>query len=110
MDLNSYYAVRPGTLFRREDFGGIVYQRASDRLHFIKSRLAMALLELAGTGTVLEIAARAAAGAPGEKAVREHILTTLRRLEEMGIVHELEYKDGASESARVPDLADNRQM
>jgi putative mycofactocin binding protein MftB len=41
MHLNSHYAVGPGTMFRREDFGGIVYQRAGDRLHFIKSRLAM---------------------------------------------------------------------
>jgi hypothetical protein len=40
--------------------------------------------------------------------MREHILTTLGRLEEMGIVHELEYQDGAPEGARVPDLADNR--
>lgn len=108
MHLNSHYAVRAGTMFRREDFGGIVYQRTGDRLHFIKSRLAMELLELAGTGTVLEIAARISAGAPAEQTMREHILTTLRRLEEMGIVHELEYQDGAPEGASVPDLADNR--
>lgn len=112
MNLDSHYAVPAGTKFRDEDFGGVVYQRTGDRIHFITSRLAVRLLSLAGTGTVREIAARIAAGSinENEQVIREHILKTLGYFEELGIVHELEHRDNAAESAHMPDLADHKQV
>jgi len=110
LNLDSYYQVPAGTKFRDEDFGGVVYQRTGDRLHFITSRLAIRLLALAGTATVREIAARIAVGSINKQVIREHILRTLGYFEELGIVHELEHQDNAAESAHMPDLADHQQV
>lgn len=88
MNMDSQYAVPAGIHFRREDFGGIVYRRRDDRLFFLKSPLALELLELAGVSTVREIAARVAAGTKSEQAVRDHVLKALCALEELGIVYE----------------------
>ncbi|BAF58774.1 MAG: mycofactocin biosynthesis chaperone MftB [Pelotomaculum sp.] len=110
MKPDSRYALRAGTRFRHEDFGGIVYQRDADRLHIIRSRLAVRLLTLAGTGTVNEIAAGLAAGSSNEKAVRDRVLEALCRLEELGIIYEIQHLDNAAEGAGMPDLADHRQV
>lgn len=110
MNLDSRYVLPAGTKFRYEDFGGIVYQRNGDRLHFITSRLAARLLSLAGTGTVREIAAGIAAGLPEGEAVREHIVKILCYLKELGIIDELGHRSGAAEGAGMPDLADHKQV
>lgn len=88
MNLDSQYAVPAGIHIRREDFGGLVYRRRDDRLFFLNSPLAIQILELAGTGTVGEIAARIKAGGADEQAVREHVLKVLCSLKEMGIIDE----------------------
>lgn len=108
--LDSQYALPPGTKFRYEDFGGVVYQRTGDRLHFLTSRLAIKLLYLAGTGTVREIAARLAAGSSTEEKVKDHILKILSNLEELGIVYELEYGNKETGCPHMSDLAGYGQM
>lgn len=45
MNLDSRYELQPGTKFRAEKFGGVVYQRKDDRLHFLSSRQANFNLE-----------------------------------------------------------------
>lgn len=91
MNLDSRYALQPGTKFRYEEFGGIVYRRRDDRLHFLTSRLAITLISLAGTGTVREIAGKLGASSANKQAVEERILKILSQLEELKIIHELEH-------------------
>lgn len=81
---NSYYIITEGTKFRYEGFGGIVYQRASDRLHFVNSRLAITLLFMAGRGPLREIAENLSTQSP--EISQEQILAILRRWEELGII------------------------
>ena len=88
MNLDSLYAVPAGIHFRREEFGGIVYRRRDDRLFFLNSPMTVRMLELAGTGTVREIAARIKPGVADDQAVREHVLKVLWSLKELGIVYE----------------------
>ncbi len=81
---NSYYSITEGTKFRYESFGGIVYQRAADKLHFVNSRLAVTLLFMAGRGSVGEIAANLSTQPP--EISQEQILAILQRWEELGII------------------------
>lgn len=90
MNLDSRYAVKKGMRFRAEEFGGVIYRRQDDRLHFLKSRLAIVLLSLAETGTVREIAACIAERSSNEQVAQENILKILCHLKEMEIVDELE--------------------
>lgn len=90
LDANSFYGVNPDVRFRYEDFGGVVYRRQNDQLHFLRSRLAIELLSLAKTGTVREIAARFGTGSSNERVVQENILKILCHLEELEIIYELE--------------------
>lgn len=88
MNMDSLYAVPAGIHFRQEEFGGIVYRHRDDLLFFLNSPLTMRMLELAGTGTVREIAARIKPGVADDQAVREHVLKVLCSLKELGIIYE----------------------
>ncbi len=90
MHLESVYALCPDVKFRLEEFGGIVYQREGDRLHFIKSPLAMELLSLAGKGTVGEIGAMLSGEKGAINTGAGSIKQILHRLEELGIIREIE--------------------
>lgn len=89
MKADSYYAVNPGIKFRNEDFGGIVYQRNTDTLLYLKPRLALDLLFLAGTGSVNEIAEKIGGESLEKQKVVDQMLKILVRLREMGLVYEL---------------------
>lgn len=91
MDLDSRYFLQAGVKFRYEEFGGVVYRRQDDRLHFIKSVLTVDLLSLAGTGTVREIAAKVGAGSSNQQVIQENVLKLLSYLEGLEIVYELEH-------------------
>ncbi len=88
MDARSWYRVDPEVRFRYEEFGGVVYRRSDDRLFFLKSRRAIDLLQLAGSGTVAEIASRLGSGVDDRAKVERRVLGTLAALEELGIVYE----------------------
>jgi putative mycofactocin binding protein MftB len=81
---NSCYTITEGTKYRYESFGGIVYQRAADKLHFVNSRLAVTLLFMAGRGPLREIAETISTQSP--EISQEQILTILQRWEELGII------------------------
>ena len=89
MKADNYYAIYPAIKFRYEDFGGIVYRRNTDTLFYLKSRLALDLLYLAGTGSVNEIAEKIGGELEKQKVV-DQMLKILVQLKEMGIVYELE--------------------
>ena len=88
MNLDSRFSLQAGVQFRCEDFGGIVYKRKEDRLHFVNP-LAAILLSLADSGTVLDMAAKFRIKSLNEQGCREQILKTLRSLEELEIIHEV---------------------
>lgn len=82
---NSFYIVTAGTRFRYESFGGIIYQRAADQLHFVNSRLAVTLLEMAGSGSVRDIAEKLSKK-QAQGVNLERILAILHRWERLGII------------------------
>ncbi|MHB9094306.1 MAG: mycofactocin biosynthesis chaperone MftB [Eubacteriales bacterium] len=91
MNLDSRYTIQQGVKYRQEDFGGVIYRRADDSLHFLNSQLVINLLALAETGTVREIAAKISPASFRGQDIKKHILKMLCHLEELNLIHELEH-------------------
>lgn len=106
MNTDSYYQVNPEIRFRYEGFGGIIYRRSDDRLFFLKTRQAIDLLRLAGSGTVAEIAVKLGNAISDRAEIPHYVLSTLAALEELGIVNEFPDRNVKAGGANLPDMAD----
>lgn len=88
MELHSKYRIKNGIKFRREKFGGLIYDHKIGSLQFVHSHLISSFLLNDGSYTVAEMAERIAPGKIKGKTL-EHVLAHLKKFQERGVIDEL---------------------
>ena len=89
MDLQTKYRIKTQIKFRREQFGGIIYDHESGTLQFIHSHILVRFLENDGQLTMQEMADKIFAPEKAPEQVLKNVLAKLTSFCQRGIIDEV---------------------